>query len=154
MCYEDIIKLLIKKGTTISTAESITGGLIAKIITDTAGSSIVFKEGFVVYSNEAKVELLDVDKKIIDKFGVVSSEVAYDMAKKLYSKTNRDICIATTGNAGPTVCDDKPVGRAYIGIYYNNDIKVIECNINSDRKGIREEVAKNVFNELERLIKD
>ncbi len=146
--YKDIVKKLIKQKLTIATAESITGGLVAKMITDVPGSSEILKESFVVYSNEAKIKILGVDKDIIDKYGVVSKEVAEDMAKKLKEFTNRDICISTTGNAGPTVCDDKPVGRVYVGIYFKDDLKVYELNLSGEREDIRQKTADFIFDNI------
>ena len=145
---KSVVEKLIEKKTTISVAESITGGLIAKLITDVPGSSSIFKEGFIVYSNEAKVNILGVDAALIDTYGVVSREVAYDMCYKLKSLTSKDICISTTGNAGPTVCDDKPVGKVYVGINYLDDIKVYECNFTGDRNAIREETANFIFQKI------
>lgn len=150
--YIDIIKNLIERKLTIATAESITGGLVSKIITDVPGSSEILKESFVVYSNEAKVNILGVEKSIIDKFGVVSAEVAKDMAIKLKMLTGKDICISTTGNAGPTVCDEKPVGRVYVGIDYLDEVKVLELNLSGDRREIREKTAEIIFDEIAKLI--
>lgn len=150
--YKYVVKKLIEKKFSISTAESITGGLVAKLITDVPGSSEVFKEGFVVYSNESKISILGVDTSLIEKYGVVSKEVAKDMAIKLKVLTGKDICISTTGNAGPTVCDDKPVGRVYIGINYFDKVTVYVCDFDGDRDFIRNESAKKVFSEIASLI--
>lgn len=149
---ESTVKKLISTNTTIATAESITGGLISKMITDVAGSSAILKESFVVYSNEAKVDILGVDTYLIEKYGVVSKEVAYDMCVKLKMLTGRDMCVSTTGNAGPTVCDDKPVGRVYIGINYLDDINVYECNFTGSREEIRNQTATFVFEKIEKLL--
>ena len=150
--YKSVVKKLIDHKLTIATAESITGGLLAKMITDIPGSSEIIKESFVVYSIEAKVNILGVEKSIIDKFGVVSQEVAKDMAIKLKMMTGKDICISTTGNAGPTVCDDKPVGRVYVGINYLDELKVIELNLSGNREDIRKKTAEVVFDEISKLI--
>lgn len=150
--YKETIKKLIDHKLTIATAESITGGLIAKMITDVPGSSEILKESFVTYAIEAKVNILGVEKSTIDKFGVVSAEVAKDMVIKLKMITGRDICISTTGNAGPTVCDDKPVGRVYIGINYLDEVKVIELNLSGNREDIRKKTAEVVFDEISKLI--
>lgn len=147
-----IIKKLIDTKTTIATAESITGGMLAKLITDVPGSSGILKESFVVYSNEAKINILGVDAYLISEKGVVSREVAYDMCLKLKMLTGKDICISTTGNAGPTVCDDKPVGRVYIGINYLDEVNVYECNFNGDRNDIREKTANFIFEKIEKII--
>lgn len=150
----NVIKSLIKSNITIATAESITGGLIVKTITDVPGSSAILKESYVVYSDEAKVNILGVDEEIIEKNGVVSKEVAYDMVKKLYEKTKRDICISTTGNAGPDVCDNKPVGRVYIGICFKGDIKTYECDFGDlGRAIVRVNTLEKVFRIIGDLIK-
>lgn len=151
---EKVVKKLISTKTTISTAESITGGLISKIITDVPGSSDVLKESFVVYSNEAKITILGVGVDLIEKYGVVSAEVAKDMCLKLKQLTGRDICISTTGNAGPTVCDNKPVGRVYVGINYLDEIKVHELNLVGNRNDIREKTAKFIFETIDKLVKE
>ena len=151
--YKEVVEKLINRKLTISTAESITGGLISKMITDVSGSSSILKESFVVYSNESKISILGVDTSIIDKYGVVSKEVAKDMAVKLKFITGRDLCISTTGNAGPTICDDKPVGRVYVGINYLDDVKVYELNIDGQREDVRNATADFVFDKIEELIK-
>ena len=150
--YLKVVEKLIKRKLTIATAESITGGLIAKMITDVPGSSDILKESFVTYAVEAKVNILGVEKSIIDKFGVVSAEVAKDMVVKLKMITGRDICISTTGNAGPTVCDDKPVGRVYVGINYLDEVQVLELNLEGSREEIREKTADTIFDEIDKLL--
>ena len=151
--YTDIVKKMIERELTVSTAESITGGLIAKMITDVEGSSKILKESFIVYSNDSKVSVLGVDAGLIDEYGVVSKEVAKDMAVKLKMTTGRDICISTTGNAGPTVCDDKPVGRVYVGINYLDEVKVYELNIKGTREDVRNKTAEFVFENIGSIIK-
>lgn len=148
-----VVEKLIKRELTISTAESITGGLIAKLITDVSGSSKILKESFVVYSNDSKISILGVDAGLIEKYGVVSKEVAKDMVVKLKMITARDICISTTGNAGPEVCDDKPVGRVYVGINYLDDVNVYELNLCGTRNDVRNLTANFIFNKIEELIK-
>lgn len=148
-----VVEKLIKRELTISTAESITGGLIAKLITDVSGSSKILKESFVVYSNDSKISILGVDAGLIEKYGVVSKEVAKDMVVKLKMITARDICISTTGNAGPEVCDDKPVGRVYVGINYLDDVNVYELNLSGTRNDVRNLTANFIFNKIEELIK-
>ena len=151
--YKKIVEKLIETKTTVSTAESITGGMVAKCITDVPGSSAILSESFVVYSNDAKVNVLGVDASLISDYGVVSREVAYDMCLKLKMLTGKDICISTTGNAGPTVCDDKPIGRVYIGINYLDEINVYECDFTGDRESIREETTWFIFDKIAELLK-
>ena len=151
--YKKIVEKLIETKTTISTAESITGGMVAKCITDVPGSSTILSESLVVYSNDAKVNVLGVDASLISDYGVVSKEVAYDMCLKLKMLTGKDICISTTGNAGPMVCDDKPVGKVYVGVNYLDDIDVYECNFTGDRGSIREETTCFIFDKIAKLLK-
>ena len=150
--YKDVVKKLIETKTTVAAAESITGGLISKLITDVPGSSCILKESFIVYSNEAKINILGVDAETIDKYGVVSKEVARDMVVRLKLLTGRDLCISTTGNAGPTVCDNKPVGRVYVGINYFDEIKVCELNLAGERCDIRNDTADFIFDELGKIL--
>lgn len=154
----ETIKKLINKNLSIVTAESITGGFIAKTITDVPGASSIFKKGFIVYSDEAKIEILGVNKDTIKTYGVVSKEVACEMADRLYKMTMCDLCISTTGNAGPTVCDDKPVGRVYIGIAYKSKVSTYEYNFSINgtelevRDYIRRETNKKVFEEIKKML--
>ena len=151
--YIDVVKNLIERNLSISTAESITGGMVAKMITDVPGSSKILSESYVVYSNESKIKTLLVSASLIEQYGVVSREVAKDMAVKLKMLTGCDICISTTGNAGPTVCDDKPVGRVYVAINYLDDVNVYELNLSGDRNDIRNETAKIIFDKIDEIVK-
>ncbi|MBO6119140.1 MAG: CinA family protein [Lachnospiraceae bacterium] len=150
--YQETVKKLILRKLTISTAESITGGLISKMITDVSGSSEILKESYVVYSNDAKITILGVDAGLIEKYGVVSREVAKDMAVKLKMITGKDICVSVTGNAGPNVCDDKPVGRVYVGIDFLDDVNVYELTLDGSREEIRDKTANFVFDKIEELL--
>ena len=112
-----ISNLLKEKNLTIATAESCTGGLISHSITNISGSSDYFDRGIVSYSNNAKVELLDVSEELLEKYGAVSEQVAKAMAEGVRNKSNVDIGIATTGIAGPTGGTiEKPVGLVYIAV--------------------------------------
>ena len=151
--YVDVVKKLIAKKISVSTVESITGGLISKLITDVPGSSSILSESFVLYSNDSKVTVLGVDAGLIEKYGVVSKEVAKDMAIKLKMLTSKDLCISTTGNAGPDVCDNKPVGRVYVGINYLDEVNVYDLDIDGDRDTVRTKTAEFIFDKLDELIK-
>src|SRR5699024_8143817 len=105
---EVLIDELRLRGQFISTAESITGGLVASSIIDVAGASDVIKESYITYSNDIKHKLLDVSYETIDKYDVVSKEVASEMLDGLKDRTNSDLCIVTTGYAH--------LGLAYAGI--------------------------------------
>ena len=132
---ESIIKLAIKTGKTVSTAESCTGGLIGHRLTEISGSSDVFKGGLMVYSNEAKMHLLDISKQILDSHGAVSEKTATIMAENVKKIFKSDYGISVTGIAGPTGgTDEKPVGLVYIGLANNKGVKVKEFHFGNDRK--------------------
>ena len=133
---EDVIIQLAKsKNSTVSTAESCTGGLIGHRLTEVSGSSDVYKGGFVVYNNESKIDLLGVDKSILKKYGAVSEETAQAMAKNVTNIFASDYGISVTGIAGPAGgTDQKPVGLVYIGFAKNDDVKVKKFHFGTDRK--------------------
>ena len=119
---DNLIKKLISSGTTISTMESCTSGLIASMITDTEGASAIFPGGYVTYLNQTKI-FVGVDEGIINKYGVYSNECAKAMAQTVKEKLNTDIAIGitgTTGNVDPNNADSVK-GKVYFCI-----IKVYE----------------------------
>ena len=110
--------LLKERSLTLATAESCTGGLIGHRLTQVSGSSDYYKEGFIVYSNEAKVDRLGVESKLIEEFGAVSEPVARAMAEGVCRVTGADIGVSVTGIAGPSGGSDlKPVGLTYIAVH-------------------------------------
>ena len=120
-----LVKKLIQKKLKISFAESCTGGMLSSIITSISGSSKVFNLGLVTYSNKAKIEILKVPKKIINKHGAVSNECCLSMVKNLSKISKANISVSITGVAGPTGGTKlKPVGLVYIGIKKGNKISV------------------------------
>ena len=120
-----LVKKLIQKKLKISFAESCTGGLLSSIITSISGSSKVFNLGLITYSNKAKVDILKVSKKIINKYGAVSSECCLSMVKNLSKISRANISVSITGIAGPNGGNKlKPVGLVYIGIKKGNKIIV------------------------------
>ena len=132
---EVIIQLAKSKNSTVSTAESCTGGLIGHRLTEVSGSSDVYKGGFVVYNNESKIDLLGVDKSILKKYGAVSEKTAQAMAKNVTNIFASDYGISVTGIAGPAGgTDKKPVGLVYIGFAKNDDVKVKKFHFGTDRK--------------------
>ena len=131
-----IVKLLTNRKLTISFAESCTGGLLASNITSISGSSEVFNVGLVTYSNNAKIKLLKVPKKTINKYGAVSYETCLSMVKNLSKISKSDISISITGVAGPNGgTKKKPVGLVYIGL----------------KKGSKAIVRKNLFKNKKRI---
>lgn len=117
------MKKLVEKlsllGETVAFVESMTGGKLASELVKISGASKVFKEAFVLYSDETKSQRLGIDLKIILQYGVVSEYIAGLMVKKLYELTKADLCVSITGFA-----ENKAPNEAFIGIYYRGVIKV------------------------------
>lgn len=133
----EVVNLLKDNGLTLSTAESCTGGLIASSIVDVPGSSEVFYEGVVTYSNESKVKRLGVSPLTLDNYGAVSEQTASEMVKGLL-ESGTDIAVSTTGIAGPGGgTKEKPVGLVYIAVASKDYLKVEKCNFDGDRAAIR-----------------
>jgi len=145
-----IVKLLTKKKLTMSFAESCTGGLLASSITSISGSSKVFNMGLVTYSNNAKVKLLKVPKKTINKYGAVSYETCLSMVKNLNKISKSNISISITGVAGPNGgTKEKPVGLVYIGLKKKNKI-MVKKNLFKSKK--RVSIQKATVNQALKLI--
>lgn len=118
MHNQELVSLLQKKNLHISCAESCTGGLLAASIVDIPAASSVFDMSFVTYANQAKVDLLGVQQESIDAYGVVSEEVAGQMAVGCAKRAQSDIGVGISGIAGPTGgSDTKPVGMVCFGFY-------------------------------------
>ena len=134
-----LVKLLSKKKLKISFAESCTGGLLSSSITSISGSSKVFSLGLVTYSNQSKINILNVPKKIIMINGAVSYETCLSMVKNLNKISKSNISVSITGVAGPNGgTKEKPVGLVYIGIKRGNKI-IVKKNLfkNKNRKSIQ-----------------
>ena len=145
-------ELLIKSNTTISTAESLTGGKIAATLVSVAGSSEYYKGSLVAYSADAKINLLDVCPKTIKKHTVVSKQVALEMAKGVKEKLQTNYAIAVTGNAGPTKDDtDKSVGAVFIAFVSDTKEIVQEFNFGQPREKV---IHRTVSKSLEILQKE
>lgn len=145
---ESIAKLLIAKNLTISTTESCTGGLLSSKLTDVSGSSAFITLNLVTYANEAKERMLNV---VLNEEGAVSENCAFQMAKGLFELTNSDICISTTGIAGPTGgTEEKPVGLMYSTIYSKekNRSYKIQIDPNLSRTEIKEAFVKETLKNL------
>ena len=131
----DIVSNQLKKQKlTIAVAESCTGGLLSHVITNISGSSEYFDRGVISYSNNAKMELLNVPEKILKEFGAVSKPTAESMALGIKNRSNVDIGIATTGIAGPTGgTKKKPVGLVYIALATPKGVEIKQFQFTGDR---------------------
>ena len=145
-----IVKLLSKKKLKISFAESCTGGLLASSITSVSGSSKVFTLGLVTYSNQSKINILKVSKKIIMKHGAVSYETCLSMVKNLNKISKTNISVSITGVAGPKGgTKQKPVGLIFIGIKKDNKTMVKKYLFKNKK---RNSIQKNTVNKALNLI--
>ena len=142
----DKLKLLSFK---ISAAESCTGGLLSSAIINNSGASDIFERSFITYSNEAKVNILNINNSMIEKFGAVSKQTAYHMALSLVNNFNADIGIGITGIAGPNGgSKDKPVGLVWIGFGTKQKIITKKKLFNGNRLDIRLKATLESFKEL------
>jgi nicotinamide-nucleotide amidase len=122
-----VVELLTANKATLAIAESCTGGLLANRITDVPGASLVFLEGNVTYSNEAKMRTLSVSAELLSTVGAVSEEVARAMAEGALKRSGASYALSTTGIAGPDGgTDQKPVGTVFIGLASRGSVTVVE----------------------------
>ncbi len=146
---EIVGQLLTEKGKAIALAESCTGGLISKMLTDIPGSSRFFTHGWVTYSNQAKISQLGVSEKTLLDHGAVSPQVAGEMALGAAKTAKSDYSIAVTGIAGPTgSTEQKPVGLVYISVNDGTDLDVHKYNFSRSREFIRLQTAQTALNLL------
>ena len=152
---QKVFIILKKKKLKISLAESCTGGLLSASITSIKGSSKVFTMGLVTYSNQSKITILKIPKKIIQKYGAVSIQCCLSMVKNLSKISKSKICISITGIAGPKGGTRiKPIGLVYIGIKIGKKIVINKCNFkNKGRLFIQKQSVKKTLNLLLKLIK-
>ena len=151
--YKKIIQTLIKLNISISIAESCTGGLLCSSFTSKAGISQIFNMGLITYSNKSKVKLLKIKNEYINKYGAVSKEVAKMMVKNLKKISKSNLCISTTGIAGPTgASKNKPLGLVFIGISYKNKIIILKKNFTGSRNQIQKKTVDYVFLYINKLI--
>ena len=149
----EISKKLIDKNLTLSTAESCTGGLLSSAFTDISGSSAFIRLNVVTYANEAKHKILGVKNETLERYGAVSEQTAFEMAFGLYKLTLSDICISTTGVAGPTSDGINPVGRVCFGFYINGITYTRKVEFGDiGRNEVRNKSVEYLFKELYKLL--
>ena len=149
---KQIIGSLTEKNLQIALAESCTGGYISHVITNISGASRVFERGVVTYSNQSKIDILQVDPDALKQYGAVSEPVARQMAENIRNIANVDIGISTTGIAGPTgATPEKPLGLVYIGFSTEKETIVKEFIFNTNRIDFKEMVLKEIVSFLDSL---
>ena len=147
------LRLLKEQGLTLSTAESCTGGLMAKRITDLSGASAVFKGGVVSYWSQVKHEVLGVPQELLDQYGAVSEPVARAMARGAREKLGTDLGVSVTGVAGPDPDDrGNPVGLVYVGLAWDGGDFVREVHATGPRFRIRQSAANHGFDLIRRKL--
>ena len=155
---EDIsltIEKLKKANFTLSLAESCTGGRITSNIVSFEGASEFFLGGVVTYSTISKIRILNIDKKRIELYGVVSPEIAKDMSNAVKDLFGSDISISITGNVGSKSGDGlSPIGQVFISINFMNKVDVWEFNFNDDRNTNIESAVSKVFILLDNILKN
>ena len=136
--------VLVEQGMNIATAESCTGGLLGSRITDVPGASLYYAGGLIVYSNEAKINILGVSPRTISIYGAVSEECAREMVKGVVKIFRADAGIAITGIAGPSGgTPEKPVGTVYIAYYLRGDVTAERVFFTGSRIEIKEKIVEH-----------
>lgn len=147
---KDIVANFAKNNIKLAIAESCTGGYISNAITNISGASKVFERGIICYSNNSKIDLLNVDPDRIDQFGAVSEIVAKQLAYNIRVLSNVDIGIGITGIAGPTGgTAEKPVGLVFIGFSTEKDTIVEKHQFKAERIPFKEKVLEKVLSLLQ-----
>lgn len=142
---QDALAQFTRRGETLATAESCTGGLLGGALTAVAGSSAYFLGGVVAYDNAVKVQLLGVAQKSLDEYGAVSVAVARQMAEGVAAKTGAHVAVGITGVAGPTGSEGKPVGTVYIAIARGETSRVQKYHFAGDRDAVREQTVQRAL---------
>ena len=150
MKVEKVNSYLRERGLTLGSVESFTGGLFAQQITSVSGASKFYKGGYVTYATEEKVNLLLIPQSEVDKYGVVSKEIAYHMANNARQLLKVDVCVSFTGNAGPDAMEGKPVGEVHIGIATKESAQVYSLLLKGNRNEIQTQAVDFA---LEKLLK-
>ncbi len=144
---------LVAAGLSISTAESCTGGLIAKTLTDLAGSSTWFDRGFVTYSNAAKVDMLGVQEQTLQQHGAVSELTAREMAAGAIRNSRAQVAVAVTGVAGPGGGSaEKPVGTIWFGFALHDQVSAEGKLFSGDRAAVRTQSLQFALQQLNLLL--
>ncbi len=148
---EVIVKLLVKRNQMLAIAESCTGGLIANRITNVPGASSVFLAGYVCYANQAKIDMLNLDPKLIENHGAVSEPVARALAEHARACAHSTYALATTGIAGPGGgSPERPVGTVYIALALPGETVVKRFFFPADRETFKQMAAQAALDLLRR----
>ena len=150
MKVQTLSQLLTDQSLTLSVAESCTGGSLSALLTSISGSSTYFDRGYITYSNQAKMDMLDVDAETLEQFGAVSEQTAFEMAHGVIQNSHSDIAVSITGIAGPTGGTvEKPVGMVCFGFCVKDKHFVKTQHFSGDRETV---VASSVDFVIQTLV--
>ncbi|HIM95138.1 MAG TPA: CinA family protein [Gammaproteobacteria bacterium] len=150
MKIQTLSQLLTDQSLTLSVAESCTGGSLSALLTSVSGSSTYFDRGYIAYSNQAKMDMLDVDAEVLEQFGAVSKQTAFEMVNGVIQNSHSDIGVSITGIAGPTGGTvEKPVGMVCFGFCVKDKYFVKTQHFSGDRETV---VASSVDFSIQTLV--
>lgn len=144
----ELAQLLIQNNISISSVESFTVGNFAAMLGSVPGISKVYKGSLITYQSMTKERLLSIDHQLIEKYGVVSKEIASLMCVNGKAILDSDICVSFTGNAGPEAMEEKPVGEVYIGLNYFGQISVYRLELSGSRYDILEKAIQFITKKM------
>jgi PncC family amidohydrolase len=147
-----IVRTMKRRGLTLATAESITGGGVAAAITDVAGSSAIFLGSIVTYSDASKTKFLGIPRRILTRSTAVSEVVARDMAESVRKQFGSDFAISTTGVAGPGKAYGQRAGTVWVAIASQRETVTIELALRGDRDSIRKATIESALACLSRIL--
>ena len=148
------IELLVARGRTVGTAESLTGGLVAAALTAVPGASAVFRGGVVAYTADLKRSLLAVPSDLLERVGTVDPDIALAMARGARELLGADVGVATTGVAGPDPVDGQPVGTVHVAVAVANGSVHVPLSLAGTRDGIRQATVNHVLELLVSTLKE
>ncbi|MDD6467885.1 MAG: nicotinamide-nucleotide amidohydrolase family protein [Erysipelotrichaceae bacterium] len=151
---KELVQLLKQKRITFATCESLTGGLFVERMSEISGVSSVLRGGIVTYATEVKHDVVKIDQLIIDQHGVISDEVAKEMAINTRQLMKADMCVSFTGNAGPDVMEEKPVGEVHTAIALFDKVYVNTWQLSGTRNEIREKIVTLIKNQCMDLLRN
>jgi nicotinamide-nucleotide amidase len=137
-----------RRGLTFATAESLTGGALADLVSASPGASESYLGGVVTYATEVKTGVLGVSEETVDEHGVVSAACAEEMAARVRELLGADWAVSTTGVAGPTEQEGKPVGTVFVGLAGPDGVTAHELDLSGDRAEIRAETSRAAADRL------
>ena len=140
-----VVRLLLERGVTLGSAESLTGGLLGAAVTSVPGSSAVYVGGVVTYATRLKLSVLGVPAEVVETDGVVSERCARAMAEGARALLGADYAVSTTGVAGPDLQEGKPAGTAYVAVAGPQETVVQALHLTGDRQAVREGVVQEAL---------